>query len=175
MNKSTISILAAACSLISAQAGEAPSLGKAPAKGPVPQINVPAVCDCFNAGSSSVSVYASGLLPDSGAGELDDAFGGGLAYDYFFTPNVGVMVDATWSGTDSVTHLFTGSLEHWHYDTWKWNHADPFLEAGYITFAFDADHNVTGFKIDLHSPDFHFYKLQQFRIIHHIHFVHEYY
>lgn len=62
----------------------------------------------------------------------------------------------------SFTHareLFTGTLEHWHYDTWKWNHADPFLEPGYITFEFDADHKVTGFKIDLHSPDFHFWKL----------------
>jgi len=55
--------------------------------------------------------------------------------------------------------LFTGRLEHWHYDTWKWNHSDPFLEPGYITFEFDADHKVSGFKIDLHSPDFHFYKL----------------
>lgn len=55
--------------------------------------------------------------------------------------------------------LFSGKLIHWHYDTWKWDHADPFLEPGYITFTFDADHNVTGFKVDLHSPDFHFYKL----------------
>ena len=55
--------------------------------------------------------------------------------------------------------LFTGKLVHWHYDTWKWEHADPFLEPGYITFAFDTDHKVTGFKVDLHSPDFHFYKL----------------
>lgn len=55
--------------------------------------------------------------------------------------------------------LFTGELEHWHYDTWKWNHTDPFLEPGWITFTFDADHNATGFKIDLVSPDFHFYKL----------------
>ena len=55
--------------------------------------------------------------------------------------------------------LFSGKLEHWHYDTWKWNHNDPFLEPGYITFSFDADHKVTGFKIDLHSPDFHFWKL----------------
>ena len=31
--------------------------------------------------------------------------------------------------------------------------------AGIITFEFDADHKVTGFKIDLHSPDFHFWKL----------------
>lgn len=55
--------------------------------------------------------------------------------------------------------LFTGALSHWHYDTFQWQHADPFLEAGYITFTFDADHKVTGFKIDLHSPDFHFHKL----------------
>ncbi|MGV3636926.1 MAG: DUF3471 domain-containing protein, partial [Flavobacteriales bacterium] len=55
--------------------------------------------------------------------------------------------------------LFTGKLVHWHYDTWKWEHADPFLEPGYITFTFDTDHKVTGFKVDLHSPDFHFYKL----------------
>jgi CubicO group peptidase (beta-lactamase class C family) len=60
---------------------------------------------------------------------------------------------------DHAKELFTGTLEHWHYDTWKWNHADPFLEPGYVTFSFDADHKVTGFKIDLHSPDFHFYKL----------------
>jgi hypothetical protein len=55
--------------------------------------------------------------------------------------------------------LFTGPLGHWHYDTFQWQHADPFLEPGYITFQFDADHKVTGFKVDLHSPDFHFYKL----------------
>ena len=55
--------------------------------------------------------------------------------------------------------LFTGALEHWHYDTFQWLHADPFLEPGYITFSFDADHKVTGFKVDLNSPDFHFYKL----------------
>jgi hypothetical protein len=57
------------------------------------------------------------------------------------------------------SELFTGKLTHWHYDTWKWEHADPFLEPGYITFEFDTDHHVTGFKVDLHSPDFHFYKL----------------
>lgn len=55
--------------------------------------------------------------------------------------------------------LFTGGLAHWHYDTFQWQHQDPFLEPGYITFSFDADHKVTGFRIDLHSPDFHFHKL----------------
>jgi CubicO group peptidase (beta-lactamase class C family) len=55
--------------------------------------------------------------------------------------------------------LLSGELVHWHFDTWKWEHADPFLEPGYITFQFDTDHKVTGFRIDLHSPDFHFFKL----------------
>ena len=55
--------------------------------------------------------------------------------------------------------LLTGTLEHWHYDTWRWVKADPFLEDGYVTFTFDTDHKVTGLKIDQHSPDFHFYKL----------------
>ncbi len=55
--------------------------------------------------------------------------------------------------------LFTGKLEHWHHDTWKWTHHDPFLEPGYLTFQFDTDHHVAGFTIDLHSPDFHFHKL----------------
>jgi len=55
--------------------------------------------------------------------------------------------------------LFTGALTHWHYDTYQWQHADPFLEPGFITFSFDADHKVTGFRIELHSPDFHFHKL----------------
>ena len=55
--------------------------------------------------------------------------------------------------------LLTGPLEHWHYDTWRWDNADPFLEAGFVTFLFDTDHQVTGFTMDQHSPDFHFYKL----------------
>lgn len=55
--------------------------------------------------------------------------------------------------------LFSGSLAHWHHDTYLWLHNDPFLEPGYITFKFDADHHITGFRIDLHSPDFHFHKL----------------
>ncbi len=56
--------------------------------------------------------------------------------------------------------LLTGTLAHWHHDTWRWEHADPFLEPGYVTFHFDADHKVSHFSIDLHSPDFHFYKLE---------------
>lgn len=56
--------------------------------------------------------------------------------------------------------LFHGPLSHWHHDTYLWDHADPFLEPGYVTFHFDADHRITHFTIDLHSPDFHFHKLE---------------
>ena len=55
--------------------------------------------------------------------------------------------------------LLTGTLGHWHYDTFQWQHADPFLEPGYITFQFDGNHRITDFKVELYSPDFHFYKL----------------
>ena len=73
-----------------------------------------------------------------------------------------VIDDANGTPTLSFTHakdLFSGPLVHWHYDTWTWAHSDPFLEAGHITFEFDTDHKVTGFRIDLNSPDFHFHKL----------------
>jgi len=73
-----------------------------------------------------------------------------------------VIDDANGTPTLSFTHakdLFSGPLAHWHYDTWTWAHSDPFLEAGHITFEFDTDHKVTGFRIDLNSPDFHFHKL----------------
>ena len=64
---------------------------------------------------------------------------------------------------DPAAELFTGKLVHWHHDTWQWQHNDPFLEFGYVTFYFNADHKIEGFKIDQHSPDFHFYKLDLVR------------
>ena len=55
--------------------------------------------------------------------------------------------------------LFTGTLEHWHFDTFKVQFNDPFLPAGYITFEMNGNGKVIGFKIDLENPDFHFFKL----------------
>jgi CubicO group peptidase (beta-lactamase class C family) len=81
---------------------------------------------------------------------VDDIYGGALIEDVYGQAMLTFL---------PAKQLFTGKLVHWHYDTWKWEHADPFLEPGYITFTFDTDHKVTGFKVDLHSPDFHFYKL----------------
>ena len=55
--------------------------------------------------------------------------------------------------------VFTGELEHWHYDTFKVVFKDPFLTYGLITFSFNSAGKVIGFKIDLPSNDFHFWNL----------------
>lgn len=55
--------------------------------------------------------------------------------------------------------LFYSDMEHWHFDTFKVQFADPFLPAGYVTFSFDSKRNIDGFKIDLKSNDFHFFNL----------------
>ncbi len=55
--------------------------------------------------------------------------------------------------------VFTGELEHWHYDTFKVVFRDKFLTFGLITFSFNSAGKVTGFKIDLPSNDFHFWNL----------------
>jgi CubicO group peptidase (beta-lactamase class C family) len=55
--------------------------------------------------------------------------------------------------------VFTGELEHWHYDTFKVVFRDKFLTFGLITFSFNSSGKVTGFKIDLPSNDFHFWNL----------------
>lgn len=55
--------------------------------------------------------------------------------------------------------LFTSGLEHWHFNTFRIKFNDPFLPHGFVTFEFNADGKITGFKIDLPNPDFHFYNL----------------
>lgn len=53
------------------------------------------------------------------------------------------------------TEGFESEMEHWHYDTFKIE-LDDFLPSGYVTFNFNSNGEVTGFKIDLPNPDFHF-------------------
>ena len=60
--------------------------------------------------------------------------------------------------------MFTAKMEHWHFDTWKVVLKDKFLPPGYVTFSFDSNHKIEGFKIDLPNPDFHFYNLDFKRV-----------
>lgn len=67
-------------------------------------------------------------------------------------------------GTMTLTFLpskkmFTGNLEHWHYDTYKVVFKDEYLTYGLVTFNFDEKGKTAGFKIDLPSADFHFWNL----------------
>jgi CubicO group peptidase (beta-lactamase class C family) len=54
------------------------------------------------------------------------------------------------------SEVMTGSLEHWHYNTFKVKFKDETLNYGLVTFDFNSSGEVTGFKIDLPSGDFHF-------------------
>lgn len=55
--------------------------------------------------------------------------------------------------------LFTGKMEHFHYDTWKVEFRDPFLPFALVSFELGPKADVKGFKIDLPNGDFHFYQL----------------
>ena len=51
----------------------------------------------------------------------------------------------------SHTPLFTGILSHWHYDTFEIDWEDPRVPNGFITFEFNSDGTISGFK--LNQPD----------------------
>lgn len=48
----------------------------------------------------------------------------------------------------SHTPLFSGKLEHWHYDTFNMNWSDPRVPDGFITFVLGSDGEVSELKID---------------------------
>ena len=57
----------------------------------------------------------------------------------------------------SHTPLFTGILTHWHYDTFEIDWEDPRVPNGFITFEFNSDGTISGFKLtqpDLLDVDF---------------------
>ena len=62
--------------------------------------------------------------------------------------------------------LFVSNMEHWHFDTFRIQFKDEFLPEGFVTFFFNSDAEITGFKIDLPNPDFHFYNLDFKKISH---------
>lgn len=61
--------------------------------------------------------------------------------------------------------FFQGSMSHWHHDTFKVQFDDPFLTYALVTFEKNSQGQVTGFKIDLPSDDFHF-EILHFKTFH---------
>ncbi|MEL7534379.1 MAG: serine hydrolase [Bacteroidota bacterium] len=59
--------------------------------------------------------------------------------------------------------LFSGNLEHWHYDSFRIRLKDPFLPPGLLIFETDGKGEISGFKIDLPNNDLHFSNLHFLR------------
>lgn len=55
--------------------------------------------------------------------------------------------------------LFSSTMEHWQYNTFKIQVNDPFLPEGFVTFNLSENGSVEDFKINIDNPDFHFFKL----------------
>ena len=110
MKKSSATILAlTAFGLASATAGTGyVSYGAAP-KGPAP-MEVPSLCECFNANTASFSVYAAALFPETEGADFDNSVGAGIAMNYFFTENIGVEGSYTLYNNDSEVHQLSASL-----------------------------------------------------------------
>jgi CubicO group peptidase (beta-lactamase class C family) len=60
--------------------------------------------------------------------------------------------------------LLNSPMEHWHYDTFSIDFADPFLPKGLLSFHLNGYGEADYFTIDVYSPDFHFQKLKFERI-----------
>lgn len=76
---------------------------KAPVMPPPP----PAGCDCFAPGAA-FGLFGGAILPSDG--NYDDALGGGVLGEYFFTENVGIQGSYGLYATDSEHHAFDASL-----------------------------------------------------------------
>ncbi|MFZ2898021.1 MAG: serine hydrolase [Saprospiraceae bacterium] len=63
-----------------------------------------------------------------------------------------ISVEGTGSGqleiSFSHTPIFRGKLNHWHYDTFRIDWHDLRLPDGFATFEFDAQHQITGIRLD---------------------------
>ncbi|MEL6653711.1 MAG: serine hydrolase, partial [Bacteroidota bacterium] len=55
--------------------------------------------------------------------------------------------------------MFSGKMEHWHYDSFRIRLKDPFLPPGLFVFETDSKGEVSGFRIDLPNNDLHFSNL----------------
>lgn len=77
------------------------------AKNPKAPVLPPPTCECFAPGAA-IGVFGGAILPD-GRGD-DDALGGGVLAEYFFTENIGLQGSYGVYATDSEHHAFDASL-----------------------------------------------------------------
>jgi hypothetical protein len=110
--KQTLTVLAALGLTSIANAGVV-TADKSPITSPV--LNVPEVCECFEAGEINLGFYGAGVLflqdgLEHSDENYEDAVGGGVSFTYFATQNFGIQVDGTWLATAGTLHSVTSSL-----------------------------------------------------------------
>ena len=66
----------------------------------------PPACQCFEPGLA-LDIFGGAIIPDHGG---EDALGGGLGVNYFFTQNIGVDFNYGLYATDSEHHQFDANL-----------------------------------------------------------------
>jgi hypothetical protein len=93
--------LALAATNVIAGPAYAPKNAKAPILPPAPT-----GCECFAPGAS-FDVFGAALLPSGGG---DEAFGGGVGLNYFFTPVFGIDTNYAAYSTSSVHHQIDANL-----------------------------------------------------------------
>lgn len=137
-------LLIAAAMATSAFAGTAVSYSKNP-KAPVMP---PTGCECFAPGFT-FGLNAAGILPEEG----DDALGGGVLGEYFFTDMLGVQGSYNVFATDSEHHEFDAAL------VVRFPITDlciaPYIlgGGGYATNSSEAWNVFAGAGIDIRLPD----------------------
>lgn len=107
----------------------------------------------------AAQAQAKQRVPDAGPASEWAAYAGAYEDPYYGKATVGLVDDKLRLVLEPADALFNATLEHWHYDTFRFRFEDPFLPAGMVTFERDARGAVSGFTIELKNPDFHFYNL----------------
>jgi len=78
------------------------------AKNPKAPVLPDPTCECFAPGAA-IGFFGGAILPNDRGGS-DDALGGGLLAEYFFTENIGLQGSYGIYATDSEHHAFDASL-----------------------------------------------------------------
>jgi len=102
--KPVYSLLVAFAVAASAFAGEVSYSAKS-SKSVAATAPAPLGCDCFAPGAA-FGIYGAWINPDN----EDDAFGGGLLGEYFFTENIGIQGSYSLLATDSEHHEYDAAL-----------------------------------------------------------------
>jgi CubicO group peptidase (beta-lactamase class C family) len=116
--------------------------------------------DMGNAGQvAETEARLKARVPDTKPSLATAAYAGTYFDKTYGDVKVSKQEDGLHFSMEPTKELFSGRMEHFHYDTWKVQFADPYLPFALISFQIGPKADVEGLKIDLPNGDFHFYQL----------------